>query len=203
MTHLICIDGLAFGNFINFIFLPIFCLLIDKTDIFLAWIRDHLTVDDPNWRPESASDRFLGLMRLMADVGGQYCPCPVLVLFLSGFPGKSFPVSAGFYQDFCPVSVSNLSGVSAVRRPPCPLSGVSAVRQCPLSGLCPEFHKKCCPMSVWLDFSCLDAVRCPDSVRILEKSCPLSVCPAGQGRDKAVWTFTALVRRCLVVGSLT
>ena len=41
--------------------------------------------------------------------------------------------------------------------------------------------------------------RCPDSVRILGKSCPFSVCPAGQGRDRAVLTSTVLVRRCLVI----
>ena len=51
-----------------------------------------------------------------ADVGGQHCPCPVLVSFLSG---------------------------------------------------------KSCPMSV----CCLDSVRCSNSVRIIEKSYPLSVCP--------------------------
>ena len=34
-----------------------------------------------------------------ADVGGQYCPCPALVSFLSGFSGKKCPVS------ICPDSV--------------------------------------------------------------------------------------------------
>ena len=75
-----------------------------------------------------------GLSEFLADVGGQHCPCPVLVLFLSGFSGKSSPVS----------------------------------------------------------------VRCPDAVRIIEKNYPLSVGPAGPGRDRAVQTFTVLVRRRLV-----
>lgn len=49
--------------------------------------------------------------------------------------------------------------------------------------------------SVCLDFSCLDSVPCPNSVQTLEKSCPLSVCPAGQRRDRAVRTFAVLVRQ--------
>ena len=43
-----------------------------------------------------------------ADVGGQLCPCPVLVSFLSGFSGKSCPVSVrcpDSVRIFCPVSV--------------------------------------------------------------------------------------------------
>ena len=39
-----------------------------------------------------------------ADVGGQYCPCPALVSFLSGFSGNSCPVSV-----CCPESVWYLS----------------------------------------------------------------------------------------------
>ena len=45
---------------------------------------------------------------LKADVGGQLCPCPVLVSFLSGFSGKSCPVSVrcpDSVRIFCPVSV--------------------------------------------------------------------------------------------------
>ena len=57
MTHLISIDGLAFGDFKNFIFLPIFCLLINKTDIFLAFIRDTLTIVDCKGRLETVSNR--------------------------------------------------------------------------------------------------------------------------------------------------
>ena len=52
MTHLICIDGLAFGDFVNFIFLPIFCLLIDKTDVFLAetgMIGPSVTFSEQQW----------------------------------------------------------------------------------------------------------------------------------------------------------
>ena len=52
MTHLICIDCLAFGDFVNFIFLPIFCLLIDKTDVFLAetgMIGPSVTFSEQQW----------------------------------------------------------------------------------------------------------------------------------------------------------
>ena len=72
-------------------------------------------------------------------------------------------------------------------------------QQCPvlfsfLSGF-PENRVRClsrprvpdvCPMSVRILF-CLDPVRCPDSV-----------CPAWQRRERAVRTFTVLVRRRLV-----
>ena len=59
-------------------------------------------------------------------------------------------------------------------------------------------------------------VRCLSAVRILsgsflsrfsplsgfsKRSCPLSVCPGVKGRDKAVRTFTVLVRRRQLVGS--
>ena len=53
---------------------------------------------------------------------------------------------------------------------------------------------KSCQVSV----HCPNSVRCLDSVQILEKSCPLSGCPAGQGRDRAVRTFTLHVRRHMV-----
>ena len=88
-----------------------------------------------------------------SDVGGQHCPCPVLVSFLSGFFGKS-----------CPVSIC------------CPdfLPGICLSRFCQLSAFCPDY----------------------------KKSCPLSVRPAGQGRDRAVRTFTVLVRRRLLRGEL-
>ena len=52
-------------------------------------------------------------------------------------------------------------------------------------------------------------VRCLSAVRILsgifeksffKKRCPLSVCPAGQGQDRAVRTFAVPVRRRLVRG---
>ena len=42
---------------------------------------------------------------------------------------------------------------------------------------------------------CLVSV-CPDSVQVF-LSCPLSVCPAGQGQDRALRIFTVLVRRRL------
>ena len=50
----------------------------------------------------------LRVFGLRADVGGQHCPCPVRVLFLSGFSGKSCPVSVwcpDSVQIFCPMSV--------------------------------------------------------------------------------------------------
>ena len=79
----------------------------------------------------------------------------------------------------------------------CPdlMSGVCVSRFCPVSSFCPESCEKCCPMSVYPNFFCLVSIRCPDSFRILEKK--PSHCLAGQGRDRAVWTFTVLVRRLL------
>ena len=93
--------------------------------------------------------------KIKPDVGGQHCPSPIIVSFLSRFPGKS------------------------------------------------------CPVSVRPDSVCLDSVRCPiflknavlslsvrifavsilSGVRILEKSCPLSVCPTGQGQKKSCPDF--------------
>ena len=40
------------------------------------------------------------IMYLIPGSGGQHCPCPVLLSFLSGFSGKSCPVSV-----YCPDSV--------------------------------------------------------------------------------------------------
>ena len=47
-----------------------------------------------------------------------------------------------------------------------------------------------------LSISILSAIRILSG--IFEKRCPLSVCPAGQERDRAVRTFGVLVRRRLV-----
>jgi len=44
-------------------------------------------------------------IRVKPDVGGQYCPCPILVSFLSRFSGKSYPVSVrcqDYGRIFCP-----------------------------------------------------------------------------------------------------
>ena len=88
-----------------------------------------------------------------------------------------------------------------------------------------------CPVSACPDSVCLDSVRCPDSVRnfvknhvrclsvrilsvsilsgvrilsgFSKKLCPLSVCPAGQGRDRAVRTFAVLVRRRLAMNMIS
>jgi len=96
------------------------------------------------------------------DVGGKYCPCPVLVSFLSEFSGKS-----------CTVSVC-----------------------------CPDFVRifvkktvRCLSVRI-LSVSILSAVRILSG--IFEKCCPLSVCPAGQERDRAVRTFGVLVPRRLL-----
>ena len=48
------------------------------------------------------------LLQCDSDVGGQHCPCPVRVSFLSGFSGKSCPVSVrcpDSVRIFCQVSV--------------------------------------------------------------------------------------------------
>ena len=103
--------------------------------------------------PRGSGTRLQWNGHLQSDVGGQHCLCPVLVSFLSGFSGKSWPVSI-----CCP---DFLSGVC--------LSGLCLSQFSPLSGFCPDYRKKL----------------------------PV-VCPAGQGRDRAVRTFTVLVRRRLV-----
>ena len=69
---------------------------------------------------------FFSNVHLRPDVGGQQCPCPVLVSFLSGFPGKS-----------CPVSVCSPESVRIF-----PFTFLTAVR------ILSEFYKKSCPVSV-------------------------------------------------------
>ena len=52
--------------------------------------------------------RFSPIRTLKSDVGGQRCPCPILVSFLSGFPGKSCQVSVCFPESvriFCQETV--------------------------------------------------------------------------------------------------
>ena len=60
-----------------------------------------------------------------------------------------------------------------------------------------QFHNSLKVYDVCLSvrFFCLDSVRCSDSLWDFEKNCPLSVYPAGQGRDRGVRTFGFLVRR--------
>lgn len=57
-----------------------------------------------------------------------------------------------------------------------------------------------CPVFVSPGSICLDSVCSQDSDWILSKK--LSVCPAGQGRGRAVRTFGVLVGRRLLTGQL-
>ena len=88
------------------------------------------------------------------------------VWILSGFSVRCLSVRI--------LSVSILSGVRILsgflekKLSGVCLSGLFLSRFCPLSGFCPDFSKKLCP---------------------------LSVCPAGQGQDRAVRIFAVLVRR--------
>ena len=90
------------------------------------------------------------------------------VWILSGFTVRCLSVRI--------LSVSILSGVRILsgflekRLSGVCLSGLCLSRFCPVSGFCPDFWKKLCP---------------------------LSVCPAGQGQDRAVRIFAVLVRRRL------
>ena len=114
------------------------------------------------------------------------CPCPNPSPKLKFFPGPSpcpsprpnscpnlcpclnfRPNKGSTDQNRSRFCQDSLSGVCLSRF--CPMSGFCLSRFCPLSGFCPEFCKKSFPMSVY---------------------------PAGQGRDRAVRTFTVLVRRC-------
>ena len=99
-------------------------------------------------------------------------PCPnFLQTYLSGV----CPLS-GFSVRILSVSILSgvriLSGFWEIKLSGVCLSGLCLSRFCPVSGFCPDF---------W------------------EKLCPLSVCPAGQGQDRAVRTFAVLVRRRLVL----
>ena len=47
----------------------------------------------------------------VTDVGGQHCPCPVRVSFLSGFSRKSCPLSVRCLDSVRILSVSILSAV--------------------------------------------------------------------------------------------
>ena len=82
---------------------------------------------------------------------------------------------SGFCPDFPENRVRCLSAVWMF----CQVTWLRYLSVSILSGFCPELCKKCCPSSVCPDFSCLDSVRCSDSVRILEKKtvCCLSVRP--------------------------
>ena len=123
------------------------------------------------------------LSNYSSDVGGQYCPCPVLVSFLSGFSGKSCPVSVCCPDSVrirCPVSVCpdsvcldfvsfpdsvRIFGKNAVR---CLSVRISLSQSCPLSGF---FEKRLSVvglsvvriLSGFFEKICLVSVRCPDS----------------------------------------
>ena len=85
------------------------------------------------------------------------CPCPVRVSVLSGFSGKTCPVSVccpDSVQIFCPVSVCPDSVcLDSVRCPDsvrnfvknpvrCLSVRMSLSRFCPVSGFCPDFQRK-------------------------------------------------------------
>ena len=81
-------------------------------------------------------------------------------------------------------------------------SSDSTVRVLSLSRFCPDVPEnrvRCLSAVLILPEFSVRFLSVPvlSAVRIIEKSCPLSVCPAGQGRDRAVRTFT--VRRRLSV----
>ena len=97
---------------------------------------------------------FSDTFSILSDVGGQPCPCPVVVSLLSG---KSCP---HFLSGVCPDSVC----VDFVRCPdPVRNSRKNVVCLSDfvcLDSVCSGF----CPMTICPEFFCLDSVRCPDSV---------------------------------------
>ena len=124
------------------------------------------------------------------DVGGQHCPCPVLISFLSGFSGKSCPVSV-----CCPDFLSSvcLSGFC--------LPGFYLSRFSPPTRFCPDFRKKLSVVCLsgrtrtrsgislflsadvwfsWRYFRHRRALSVSSPCLVLswfsEKSCPISVC---------------------------
>ena len=104
-----------------------------------------------------------------ADVGGQQCPCPVRVSFLSGFAGKSCPMSVRCLDSVRILSVSILCAVRIFKKQTVrclsvrvlSVSILSAVRI--LSG----FLEKCCPVSVCPDFQWSDRQWSPMILRSL------------------------------------
>ena len=121
--------------------------------------------------------------RFQTDVGGQHCPCPVRVSFLSGFSGKSCPVSVrcpDSVRIFCQVSVcpdsvcldyvSCPDSVQIFRQNAvlCLSVRIFLSRSCPLSGFCRDFLKK------RLSAVCLSGFRskivCPVPVSIFSAS---------------------------------
>ena len=149
---------------------------------FVGLRRGEGRTTAPDWSEEKMRGKVKSKKRLsliLADVGGQHCPCPVRVLFLSGFSGKSCPVSVccpDSVRIFCPVSVCPDSVcLESVR---CPdsvrilrkkavrclsvrifstsiLSAVgilSGFLENRLSGVCPSglCSKIVCPVSVWI-----------------------------------------------------
>ena len=98
----------------------------------------------------------------------------------------------------CLVFVRKILSVVCLLSGFCPdfLSGV-CLTGFGLSRFCPDFKEKGCLVSVCPEFFYLDSVRCRDFVWIFKKLCPWSVCPTGQGQDRAVRTFAVLDRRRL------
>ena len=126
-----------------------------------------------------ASGTIHHLMFSMTDVGGQHCPCPVRVSFLSGFSGKSCPVSVrcpDSVRIFCQVSVCPDSVcLDSVR---CPDSvrifGKQAVRCLSVRVLSVSILS-----AVWILSGFLEKMLSGVCLSgfFLSWSCPLSVCP--------------------------
>jgi len=99
-----------------------------------------------------------------SDVGGQHCPCPVLVSFLSGFSGISCPLSV-CCPDFC--------------KKDCPMSFCSDF-------VCLDYVR--CPDSV-RNFR-KNAVRCLSGRTRMRQSCPDFRCPCPPTSDTNHFDFT-------------
>ena len=109
-----------------------------------------------------------------ADVGGQHCPCHVLVSFQSGFPGKSCPMSV-----CCPYFLSGAC-----------LFGFCLTRFYQLSGFCQDFAKKavrCLSVRSDKDETEVNSERCPD----FWYDCPPT--PDGQSLTASVFNATDLL----------
>ena len=112
-----------------------------------------------------------------------YLDLKMNVLKFLGIEPKNSPLSTDVGEQHCPCPVLVSFFVSGV---------------CLLSRFCQDFLSGVCLSGFCLSRFC----NCPDSVRIIEKSCPFSVCPVEQGRDRAARTFTVLVRRRLFTNPL-
>ena len=63
--------------------------IIEEHDVKKGESFQNLDISKKNW-----TKRYDNWFE--PDVGGQHCPCPVLVSFLSGFSGKSYPILSAF-----------------------------------------------------------------------------------------------------------